>query len=68
MTGMPSRTPKRTAFTDCSMIQSMSHSSANCRMGDEPMKRSASIGMPTRWEISTIGRTSFSCVRPAALG
>src|SRR5216684_1552051 len=32
------------------MIQSSSHSSAYWRMGDEPMKVAASMGMPTRLE------------------
>jgi hypothetical protein len=27
----------RTVLADCSMIQSRSHSSANCRIGEEPM-------------------------------
>jgi hypothetical protein len=60
MTGSPSLTANFTAFDDCSMIQSSCHSSANWRMGDEPMNVHASIGIPTRCEISAIGRMSFS--------
>jgi hypothetical protein len=60
ITGSPSETANSTAFADCRTIQSRSHSSANWRMGDDPMKVQASMGMPTRWEISAMGRMSFS--------
>jgi hypothetical protein len=37
-------------------------------MGELPMKRKASTGMPTRCETSIIGVTSLTTVRPATPG
>ncbi len=46
-------------------IFSTSHPSVYIRIGEEPMKAAISIGMPARWEISTIGRMSAATVRAA---
>ena len=68
ITGSPSRTASDTASSDRRSIRSKSQSSVYCRMGDEPMKQETSIGMPTFWEISMIGRMSAATVRAAQLG
>ena len=67
-TGSPWLTANDTASSViCSNFSSV-QSSAKNRTEDEPMKVHASIGIPARCEISTMGTMSLRCVRAAQLG
>ena len=68
ITGQPFLTEKVTASRVCFSILSRSQSSTYWRTGLDPMKACVSIGMPTRCEISTMGRMSETTVRAAQPG
>jgi len=68
ITGRPCETANVTAASLAFSIFSSVQSSAYCRIGEEPMKVAASIGIPTFWETSTIGSMSPTTVRAAQLG
>src|SRR5438132_8672050 len=68
MTGRPCLTAYVTASSLAVRMRSRVQSSAYCRIGEEPMKVAASIGIPTSSATRTIGSTSAITVRAAQLG
>ena len=68
ITGSPSLTANSTASRVSLSMRSSVHPSAYWRIGEEPMKQEASMAMPVRCEISTIGWMSAITVRAAQLG
>ena len=68
ITGSPSSTANSTASRVSLSMRSSVQPSAYWRIGEEPMKQAASMAMPVRCEISTIGWMSATTVRAAQLG